>query len=126
MLISPNVFTVHQSKVSSNVGKSAPCRNLFMLSFHGKKERWRGKKKCLQVIGKYVKGKKRRRRETADWEGEKKDERQRRGQASEQGFHSAAGVRENAANNETSILPTSSLSLALLRPFSSGPHYQCT
>lgn len=50
----------------------------------------------------------------------------KRGQMSEQGFSSAAGVKENATNNEMSILPTSSLSLALLRLFSSGPHYQCT
>lgn len=49
-----------------------------------------------------------------------------RGQMSEQGFSCAVGVKENAANNEMSILPTSSLSLALLRLFSSGPHYQCT
>lgn len=45
---------------------------------------------------------------------------------SEQGFSSAVGVKENATNNEMSILPTSSLSLSLLRLFSSGPHYQCT
>ena len=56
----------------------------------------------------------------------KKENRQKRGQMSEQGFSSAVGVKENATNNEMSILPTSSLSLSLLRLFSSGPHYQCT
>lgn len=65
-----------------------------------------------------------RQREIADWE--KKENRQKPGQMSEQGFSSAVGVKENATNNEMSILPTSSLSLALLRLFSSGPHYQCT
>lgn len=49
-----------------------------------------------------------------------------KGQMSEQGFSSAVGVKENATNNEMSILPTSSLSRSLLRLFSSGPHYQCT
>lgn len=59
--------------------------------------------------------------------GEKKRKQaEKRGQMSEQGFSSAVGVKENATNNEMSILPTSSLSLALLRLFSSGPHYQCT
>lgn len=56
----------------------------------------------------------------------RKKNRQERGQISEQGFSSAVGVKENATNNEMSILPTSSLSLSLLRLFSSGPHYQCT
>lgn len=58
--------------------------------------------------------------------GKKKKTGRKRGQMSEQGFSSAVGVKENATNNEMSILPTSSLSLALLRLFSSGPHYQCT
>ena len=70
------------------------------------------------------KGKKRKVRQRA--EGKKKENRQKRGQMSEQGFSSAVGVKENATNNEMSILPTSSLSLSLLRLFSSGPHYQCT
>lgn len=65
-----------------------------------------------------------RQREIADWG--KKENGQKPGQMSEQGFSSAVGVKENATNNEMSILPTSSLSLALLRLFSSGPHYQCT
>lgn len=47
-------------------------------------------------------------------------------QMSEQSCSSAVGVKENATNNEMSILPTSSLSLTLQRLFSSGPHYQCT
>ena len=59
----------------------------------------------------------------SQWE---KENRQKKGQMSEQGFSSAVGVKENATNNEMSILPTSSLSLSLLRLFSSGPHYQCT
>lgn len=50
----------------------------------------------------------------------------KREQMSEQSCSSAVGVKENATNNEMSILPTSSLSLTLQRLFSSGPHYQCT
>lgn len=57
---------------------------------------------------------------------EKKQNRQKKRQMSEQGFSGAVGAKENATNNEMSILPTSSLSLSLLRLFSSGPHYQCT
>lgn len=57
--------------------------------------------------------------------GEKKTG-SKREQMSEQSFSSAVGVKENATNNEMSILPTSSLSLTLQRLFSSGPHYQYT
>lgn len=113
-------------KAVITVGKSALCENLFILSLNGKEERWRRKIKCLQVIGSTLKAKEDREK-IADWEEEKRKRgREGRGQTSEQGFCSAAGVRENATNNEMSILPTSSLSLALLRLFSSGPHYQCT
>lgn len=76
------------------------------------------------------KGKKKKERKKS--ETKRKSQRKKRkrgrkkGRMSEQGFSSAVGVKENATNNEMSILPTSSLSLSLLRLFSSGPHYQCT
>lgn len=96
--------------------------------------RWERKKnKCLQItekkvkkINKYILKKQEKNETKRKSHGEKKKTGRKRGQMSEQGFSSAVGVKENATNNEMSILPTSSLSLALLRLFSSGPHYQCT
>ena len=87
-----------------------------------------GRKKEKKMFANYRKKKVEKKKKSdakrkSQWE---KENRQKKGQMSEQGFSSAVGVKENATNNEMSILPTSSLSLSLLRLFSSGPHYQCT
>lgn len=98
---------------------------------HKHKKRWQdGSKRNICESQKkrfYLSEKKREKmRQKEKAEGKKKKTGRKRGQMSEQGFSSAVGVKENATNNEMSILPTSSRSLALLRLFSSGPHYQCT